>query len=147
MKKTIAVLSMLLLAGCFQIEQSIDLNKDLSGTADFHLGVDLEPMVVVMAQFGRETVEDGASLIEQLFHVRSGGIELQVMDAAGLLHLSIAHNDYLVSKSRRLGQVKRDQERSEAEFAANPFECLVRFAAGDSVLCAERLVEQDDLLP
>lgn len=54
MKKTIAVLSMLLLAGCFEIEQTIDLNKDLSGTADFHLGVDLEPMIVVMAQFGRE---------------------------------------------------------------------------------------------
>lgn len=54
MRKTLAVLSMLLLAGCFEIEQSIDLQKDLSGTADFHLGVDLEPMVVVMAQFGRE---------------------------------------------------------------------------------------------
>jgi hypothetical protein len=54
MKKTIAVLSMLLLAGCFEIEQSIDLQKDLSGTADFHLGVDLEPMIVVMAQFARE---------------------------------------------------------------------------------------------
>src|SRR5688572_1116391 len=54
MKKTIAVLSMLLLAGCFEIEQSINLQKDLSGTADFHLGVDLEPMVVVMAQFARE---------------------------------------------------------------------------------------------
>ncbi|MFL6248596.1 MAG: hypothetical protein ACJ74H_21410 [Thermoanaerobaculia bacterium] len=54
MKKTLALLSMLLLAGCFEIEQSIDLQKDLSGTADFHLGVDLEPMIVVMAQFGRE---------------------------------------------------------------------------------------------
>ena len=54
MKKTIALLSMLFLAGCFEIEQSINLQKDLSGTADFHLGVDLEPMIVVMAQFGRE---------------------------------------------------------------------------------------------
>ncbi len=54
MKKTIAFLSMLLLAGCFEIEQSINLQKDMSGTADFHLGVDLEPMVVVMAQFARE---------------------------------------------------------------------------------------------
>src|SRR5688572_28426758 len=54
MRKTIAVLSMLLLAGCFEIEQSIDLQKNLSGTADFHLGVDLEPMVVVMAQFAKE---------------------------------------------------------------------------------------------
>ena len=58
MKRTLAVLSLFvplfLLAGCFEIEQSINLEKDLSGTADFHLGVDLEPMVVVMAQFARE---------------------------------------------------------------------------------------------
>jgi len=53
MKKALALLSVVLLAGCFEIDQSITLKKDLSGTADFHLGVDLEPMVVVMAQFGR----------------------------------------------------------------------------------------------
>lgn len=54
MKRLIVVFSMLLLAGCFEVDQSINLQKDLSGTADFHLGVDLEPMIVVMAQFGRE---------------------------------------------------------------------------------------------
>ncbi|HYI07872.1 MAG TPA: hypothetical protein VEK57_02270 [Thermoanaerobaculia bacterium] len=54
MKRLVAVASMLLLAGCFEIDQSINLQKDLSGTADFHLGVDLEPMVVVMAQFAKE---------------------------------------------------------------------------------------------
>jgi hypothetical protein len=54
MKRAIVVLSMILLAGCFEIEQSIEIKKDLSGTADFHLGVDLEPMVIVMAQVGRE---------------------------------------------------------------------------------------------
>ena len=54
MKKVLALAAMLLCAGCFEIDQSIDLQKDLSGTADFHLGVDLEPMVVVMAQFARE---------------------------------------------------------------------------------------------
>ncbi len=55
MKKTAIALSILLLtAGCFEIDQSIVLKSDMSGTADFHLGVDLEPMVVVMAQFGRE---------------------------------------------------------------------------------------------
>lgn len=55
MKKTAsALLSLLLLTGCFEIEQSINLQKNLSGTADFHLGVDLEPMVVVMAQFAKE---------------------------------------------------------------------------------------------
>src|SRR5215210_6531518 len=54
MKKALALVSLVLLAGCFEIDQSINLQKDLSGTADFHLGVDLEPMVVVMAQFGKE---------------------------------------------------------------------------------------------
>jgi hypothetical protein len=54
MRKVLALVSLVLLAGCFEIEQSINLKKDLSGTADFHLGVDLEPMVVVMAQIGRE---------------------------------------------------------------------------------------------
>jgi hypothetical protein len=55
MKQTIAALaSLLLLTGCFEIEQSINLEKNLSGTADFHLGVNLEPMVVVMAQFAKE---------------------------------------------------------------------------------------------
>jgi hypothetical protein len=45
---------LVLLTGCFEIEQSINLQKDLSGTADFHLGIDMEPMVVIMAQVGRE---------------------------------------------------------------------------------------------
>lgn len=54
MKKTIALLSVVLLAGCFEIDHAITLQQDLSGTADFHLGVDMEPMVVVMAQFARE---------------------------------------------------------------------------------------------
>jgi len=54
MKKALALLSVVLLAGCFEIDQTIDLKQDLSGTADFHLGVDMEPMVMVMAQFARE---------------------------------------------------------------------------------------------
>lgn len=55
MKKTaLALATLLFAAGCFEIEHSIDLEKDLSGTADVHLGVDLEPLVVVMAQFAKE---------------------------------------------------------------------------------------------
>lgn len=55
MRKTIAALAVLFLfTGCFEIEQTINLDKNLSGTADFHLGVDMEPMIVVMAQFARE---------------------------------------------------------------------------------------------
>jgi len=55
MKKLSVALSILLVfSGCFQIDNAITLKSDLSGTADFHLGVDLEPMVLVMAQVGRE---------------------------------------------------------------------------------------------
>jgi hypothetical protein len=55
MKKIAIALSLLLLTtGCFELDQSIELKKDMSGTADFHLGVNLEPMVVIMAQLGKE---------------------------------------------------------------------------------------------
>src|SRR5947209_13142436 len=54
MRKLAAALSVLLLAsGCFQIDNAINLKQDLSGTADFHLGIDMEPMVVFMAQMGK----------------------------------------------------------------------------------------------
>jgi hypothetical protein len=53
-KTILALLTLFLAAGCFEIDQSINLQKDLSGTADFHLGIDFEPMIVVMAQFGHE---------------------------------------------------------------------------------------------
>src|ERR1051325_9368075 len=42
------------LTGCFEVEQNINLNSNLSGTADFHMGIDMEPMVVIMAQVGKE---------------------------------------------------------------------------------------------
>jgi hypothetical protein len=55
MRRSLFIVSLVvLLTGCFEIEQSINLKQDLSGTADFHLGIDMEPMVVVMAQFAKE---------------------------------------------------------------------------------------------
>lgn len=55
MKRTIvALFSVLLASGCFQIDQAINLDKNLAGTADFHIGVNFEPMVAIMAQFARE---------------------------------------------------------------------------------------------
>lgn len=55
MKRAVTLLlALLLLTGCFEIDQTIRLEKDLSGTADFHLGVNFEPMVTIMAQFARE---------------------------------------------------------------------------------------------
>src|ERR1043166_9020873 len=52
-KQSVALAILLLLTGCFQIDNAIVLKNDLSGTADFHLGIDMEPMVVVMTQMGR----------------------------------------------------------------------------------------------
>jgi hypothetical protein len=37
------------LAGCFNVEQSVSLRRDLSGTANFSMTVDLEPMIALMA--------------------------------------------------------------------------------------------------
>jgi hypothetical protein len=38
----------LALAGCFEVEQGIKLNKDMSGEATVKVGVDFEPMAVIM---------------------------------------------------------------------------------------------------
>ncbi|HYL06455.1 MAG TPA: hypothetical protein VE075_10470 [Thermoanaerobaculia bacterium] len=37
------------LGGCFDVEQSVSLRRDLSGTAGFNMTVDLEPMIAFMA--------------------------------------------------------------------------------------------------
>jgi hypothetical protein len=39
--------------GCFDIEETIDLKKDMSGTANLKLGVDMEPMITIMAMVQR----------------------------------------------------------------------------------------------
>lgn len=52
-KQSIALAVLVLLTGCFQVDNAIVLKNDLSGTADFHLGIDMEPFVIVMAQMGR----------------------------------------------------------------------------------------------
>jgi hypothetical protein len=43
----------LLLTGCFDVEQSLVLQKDLSGKAGFTMKVDLEPMVLMMLMMQR----------------------------------------------------------------------------------------------
>jgi hypothetical protein len=44
----------LLLGGCFDVEQSLVLNKDLSGKAGFKMSVNMEPMVLVMLRMQRQ---------------------------------------------------------------------------------------------
>lgn len=50
---TIALMSVFTL-GCFEIEQSIELDRDMSGTADLQIGVDFEPMILIMATMQRQ---------------------------------------------------------------------------------------------
>jgi hypothetical protein len=57
-----AALFALLATGCFEVEQSIELKKDLSGTANFKLGVDMEPMVMIMAKVQKEMSGDKSPL-------------------------------------------------------------------------------------
>jgi len=57
MKKIAAAvlgLSGLLLAGCFDVEQTLSLNKDMSGKAGFSMKVNMEPMVAFMTRMQRE---------------------------------------------------------------------------------------------
>jgi hypothetical protein len=44
----------LLTAGCFDIEQTLNLEKDMSGKAGFTMKVDMEPMVVFMTRMQHE---------------------------------------------------------------------------------------------
>ncbi len=44
-----ATTAVLLLGGCLQVETTMELQRDLSGTASLSIGVDLESMVYVMA--------------------------------------------------------------------------------------------------
>jgi len=46
--------SCLLLSGCFDVEQSLVLKKDLSGTAGFRMAVNFEPMVLMMLRMQRQ---------------------------------------------------------------------------------------------
>jgi hypothetical protein len=50
----ILCLSAFLVTGCFDIEQTLTLERNLSGQAGFSMKVDMEPMVVFMTQMQRE---------------------------------------------------------------------------------------------
>jgi hypothetical protein len=52
---------------CFDIEQSLTLNKDMSGKAGFRMAIDFEPMILIMAQMDREmSGKKGAPTKEEL---------------------------------------------------------------------------------
>jgi hypothetical protein len=51
--------------GCFEVEQSIELKKDLSGIAHFTLGIDMEPMIMIMAKVQKEMGGDKSPLTKE----------------------------------------------------------------------------------
>lgn len=57
MKKALALtlcLSALILSGCFDVEQTISINQDLSGKAGFSMTVDMEPMALFLLYMQRD---------------------------------------------------------------------------------------------
>ena len=58
----VVALFALFATGCFEVEQSIELKRDLSGTANFKLGVDMEPMITIMAKVQKEMSGDKSPL-------------------------------------------------------------------------------------
>jgi hypothetical protein len=58
----LSALFLLFATGCFDVEQSIDLKRDLSGTANFKLGIDMEPMLTIMAKMQKEMGGDKSPL-------------------------------------------------------------------------------------
>lgn len=63
--RTLAVGLVLLTAGCFQIEQHVTLDRNLSGTADFLMAMDMETMVPMMAAMNRAFSGQGGAPTEQ----------------------------------------------------------------------------------
>jgi hypothetical protein len=52
-------------SGCFEVEQSIELKRDLSGIANFKLGIDMEPMIMIMAKMQKEMSGDKTPLTKE----------------------------------------------------------------------------------
>jgi hypothetical protein len=70
--RLIPLVILLFTVGCFEIEQSIDLQRDMTGTADLKIGIDFEPMVVIMAQMKKEMEgKTGALTKEELAAARA----------------------------------------------------------------------------
>lgn len=63
--RTLAVGLVVLTAGCFQIEQHVTLDRNLSGTADFLMAMDMEMMVPMMATMNRAFSGQGGAPTEQ----------------------------------------------------------------------------------
>lgn len=85
MKRAVVVLLVLFLcAGCFQIEQSIKLNEDLSGEAGFTMGINLEPVALIMLQMQRSMEgKEGPPTDEEIAKAKAEMLEKMESDPGG----------------------------------------------------------------
>lgn len=68
MKRLLLVVAgfcLLSLTGCFHIKQEIDLKADMSGTANIAMGINMEPMAMVMAAFTKSMSGDESPPTEE----------------------------------------------------------------------------------
>jgi hypothetical protein len=71
----------LVLTGCFDVEQSLVLQKDLSGKAGFTMTVDMEPMVFFMAQMQHSmSGKEGTATKEEIEAARKDFLEKKKTD-------------------------------------------------------------------
>ncbi len=77
----IAVGCVFALTGCFDIEQRIELNEDMSGTATISMAIDMEPMAYVGAMMERMMAgQEGEPTAEEIAAARQQMIEQQTDD-------------------------------------------------------------------
>lgn len=74
----------LLTTGCFDIEQTLNLEKDMSGKAGFTMKVDMEPMVLFMTRLQREMAgKTGEPTKEELDQARKEMLESKKSETTG----------------------------------------------------------------
>jgi len=140
------------LAGCFDVEQSVSLRRDLSGTAGFNMTVDLEPMIAFMAGMQHsmsgkpgdptpaeieearrdflaknktdpgKKQEDLAAQKAQLQKSLPPGVELLSSAVEDKGTKITAHFQFGFDDVRKLAQIKLPEKGGEGKPGANPYE-------------------------
>jgi hypothetical protein len=140
------------LAGCFDVEQSVSLKRDLSGTAGFNMTVDLEPMIAFMASMqhsmagkpGEPTPaeieaarrdflakqktdpgkkqEDLAAQKAQLAKSLPPGVELLSASVEDQGTKMTARFQFGFDDVRKLAQIKLPEKGSQGKSGSNPYE-------------------------
>jgi hypothetical protein len=140
------------LAGCFDVEQSVSLRRDLSGTAGFNMTVDLEPMIVFMAGMQHsmsgkpgdptpaeieearrdflaknktepgKKQEDLAAQKAQLQKSLPPGVELLSSAVEDKGTKITAHFQFGFDDVRKLEQIKLPEKGGEGQPGANPYQ-------------------------